>query len=200
MCGNPPQQMIDKSKKKAKFFNNYRIIRSPNSRLTTLSKNSASLYHAIFSERFPESMRNNEIHDKLNNDERQMVDFIKRCLQIDPNQRLTCEEAIRHDWFKDLLIETEKDIEKRIEEINFQALSSIEIKRHSKISGLHSSPHYEEQSPENVFHFRDEDDFNESKFSHINNNEPGFGRNNFKLINLLQDISVSPQKKCEEQN
>lgn len=46
-----------------------------------------------------------------------MVDFIKKCLQIDPSQRMTCEEAIRHDWFKDLLIETEKEIEQKIEDL-----------------------------------------------------------------------------------
>ena len=39
-----------------------------------------------------------------------MTDFIKHCLQIDPTQRMTCEEAIRHEWFKDLLKETEAEI------------------------------------------------------------------------------------------
>lgn len=99
--------MIDKCKKKTQFFNvneGYRIIRSPNSRLLSLSKNSASLYQAIFRERFPENMKFKEIEAKLSNDERLMVDFIRRCLQIDPTKRITCEEAIRHDWFKELLI------------------------------------------------------------------------------------------------
>lgn len=65
MCGNIPQPMIDKGSKKSQFFkveNGYKIIRSPNSRLVNLTKNSASLYHAIF-ERFPETMRNNEINE-----------------------------------------------------------------------------------------------------------------------------------------
>jgi dual specificity tyrosine-phosphorylation-regulated kinase 2/3/4 len=56
MCGNPPQYMIDKCNKQKKFFKvdeGYRVIRSPNSRLTTLTKNSASLYHALFNEQFP---------------------------------------------------------------------------------------------------------------------------------------------------
>lgn len=42
-----------------------------------------------------------------------MLDFIKRCLIIDPTKRMTCEEALRHDWFKDLIILSEKEIEGR---------------------------------------------------------------------------------------
>jgi serine/threonine protein kinase len=49
-------------------------------------------------------MKVNEILEKLTVEERMMADFIKRCLQIDPTKRITCEEAIRHDWFKRLLI------------------------------------------------------------------------------------------------
>ena len=41
---------------------------------------------------------------KLNDEERAMVDFIKRCIEIDPRKRMTCEEALRHTWFKELLI------------------------------------------------------------------------------------------------
>lgn len=47
-----------------------------------------------------------------------MVDFLKKCLQIDPSKRITCEEAIRHEWFKELLIDTEQDIEDKLREIN----------------------------------------------------------------------------------
>lgn len=46
-----------------------------------------------------------------------MVDFIRRCLQIDPTKRITCDEAIRHEWFKPLLIQTESEIEERIHEL-----------------------------------------------------------------------------------
>jgi serine/threonine protein kinase len=105
--------MIDKCSKKHKFFNvkDYRIIRSPQSRLKGFTKNQGTLYQALFSNRFPDTMKNAEIHDQLSEDERHMVDFIKRCLQIDPTKRLTCDEAIRHEWFKPLLIQTEKEIE-----------------------------------------------------------------------------------------
>ena len=83
MCGNPPQHMIDKCSKKTKFFNvkdGYRIIRSPISRLTGISKNQVTLYHALFPNRFSESMKTSEINEKLSEDERLMVDFIRRCL------------------------------------------------------------------------------------------------------------------------
>jgi dual specificity tyrosine-phosphorylation-regulated kinase 2/3/4 len=46
VCGNIPQSMIDRGKKKDKFFNvnnSYRIIRSKKSRLLSLSKGSISL-------------------------------------------------------------------------------------------------------------------------------------------------------------
>jgi serine/threonine protein kinase len=39
-----------------------------------------------------------------------MVDFIKKCLCFDPLKRMNCEEALRHDWFKDLLIKKENEI------------------------------------------------------------------------------------------
>ena len=47
ISGNPPQTMIDKAKKKDKFFNmnnGYKIKRSPKSRLVHLSKNSVNLH------------------------------------------------------------------------------------------------------------------------------------------------------------
>lgn len=59
-------------------------------------------------------MKNKDIESKLSQDERLMVDFIRRCLEIDPAKRITCDEAIRHEWFKELLIETEREIEERI--------------------------------------------------------------------------------------
>jgi hypothetical protein len=65
--------MIDKCSKKSQFFDvhhGYRIKRSPNSRLVTLSKNSASLYHAMFRHKFAENMKINEIIEFLTTEER----------------------------------------------------------------------------------------------------------------------------------
>ena len=46
LCGNIPQSMIDKGKKKDRFFNtknSYKIIRSKNSRLLNLSRHTVNL-------------------------------------------------------------------------------------------------------------------------------------------------------------
>jgi serine/threonine protein kinase len=51
LSGNPPQWMIDQGKKKSKFFNinnGYRIIRSKQSRLVSISKNTTSLAEILF--------------------------------------------------------------------------------------------------------------------------------------------------------
>lgn len=39
-----------------------------------------------------------------------MVDFIKKCLCFDPLKRMTCEEALRHEWFKDLMLQKEAEL------------------------------------------------------------------------------------------
>jgi serine/threonine protein kinase len=107
--------MIDKAKKKDKFFNNYRIIRSPQSRLVNMTKNSISFNQIIFrNHNYPDGTTNAEIENSLSTEEKQMLDFIKKCLQFDPKKRMTCEEALRHDWFKDLLMESEREIEFRL--------------------------------------------------------------------------------------
>lgn len=54
------------------------------------------------------SLNVDTFENSLSPEERSMLDFIKHCLNIDPNKRMTCEEAIRHDWFKDLSIKKEK--------------------------------------------------------------------------------------------
>ncbi len=83
ICGIPTQAMIDKGKKKEKFFSEkgYKIKRSEKSRLAHLSKNSVSFNQLIFrKKKFDEKMRNSEIVRNLTLDERNLSDFIKRCL------------------------------------------------------------------------------------------------------------------------
>lgn len=89
--------MIDKGKKKDRFFNisnGYRIKRSPLSRLVSIQKNSISLQQIIFKKKGydPKNI-------KINEDEKSMLDFIRKCLVIDPQERLTCNEALNHPWF-----------------------------------------------------------------------------------------------------
>lgn len=71
----------------------------------------------VFKNQFPDNLKPSEVQDFMSSDEINMMDFIKRCLSIDPNRRLTCDEAMRHDWFKDLLIYREKEIEQNILEL-----------------------------------------------------------------------------------
>lgn len=55
MCGNPPQHMVERCSKRAKFFNTLdgKMIRSPQSRLANInSRSQASLYQMIFPGRF----------------------------------------------------------------------------------------------------------------------------------------------------
>jgi serine/threonine protein kinase len=69
-------------------------------------------------------MRINEILDQLSSEEKVMMDFLKRCLEIDPKMRITCEEAIRHEWFKQLLISQESQIESRVKAMNSKSNKS----------------------------------------------------------------------------
>lgn len=92
--------MIDKGKKKDRFFNisnGYRIKRSPQSRLVSIQKNSISLQQIIFKKKGydPKNI-------KINEDERNMLDFIRKCLIIDPLERLTCNDALNHPWFSNV--------------------------------------------------------------------------------------------------
>ena len=72
ICGIPSQSMIDKGKKKEKFFGtNYKIIRSPKSRLAHLNKNSVSFNQLIFrKKKFSEGIRNSEIIRSLDEEEK----------------------------------------------------------------------------------------------------------------------------------
>lgn len=38
----------------------------------------------------------------LSHDEEMMVDFIKKCLTMDPLERIKCEEALNHPWLDDV--------------------------------------------------------------------------------------------------
>ncbi len=89
--------MIDKGKKRDKFFNvskGYRIIRSPKTRLIGLNKNSTSLLHIIFRQKFlnleqaqklggsptVDSDFYSQVLSSLSPSERNLLDFLKKCL------------------------------------------------------------------------------------------------------------------------
>ena len=77
--------MIEKGKKRERFFNvqnGYRIIRSKKSRLVALAKNSITLNQIIFRNKIPEKAEEyaQKLDTELSDEEKTMVDFIKRCL------------------------------------------------------------------------------------------------------------------------
>jgi dual specificity tyrosine-phosphorylation-regulated kinase 2/3/4 len=88
MRGPPPRYIIDKCKKKTKFYNveqNYQLIRSPKSRLQNITSVSpTAIYDSIFVDRFPDRMDIEDIEACLTKEERYLIDFIKRCLIMDP--------------------------------------------------------------------------------------------------------------------
>ena len=82
MIGKIPDQLIQRAKRKgAFFFADGRIKKSKQSRLAKLNRDEASIEHAL---------PKNEDPDFLN--------FIQKCLVLDPAERLTCEQALRHPW------------------------------------------------------------------------------------------------------
>lgn len=56
-----------------------------------------------------------------------MVDFVRACLHIDPSTRMQAEEALRHPWFRELLIQSEIEIDHR--EIEEQTTPNKGIKQ-----------------------------------------------------------------------
>lgn len=116
-CGMPPQLMIDQGKKKNQFFNiqdGYKIIRSKDSRLVHMSKSSVSLPQVLFRGKGLEEFNTQEIEKLLSPEEKSFLDLVRRCLEIDPYKRISCEEAIRHDFFKEDLIREEELMEKEM--------------------------------------------------------------------------------------
>lgn len=82
--GLPTNDMIDKAKKKSKFFDKERkLIKSKDSRLNGAKKKSYPLRSIID-------------HDP--NSEGEFMDFLERCLEIDPSKRITPDEALQHPW------------------------------------------------------------------------------------------------------
>ena len=43
-------------------------------------------------------MADQEILQKVDEKERHLADFVRRCLVIDPEERMTCEEALQHPF------------------------------------------------------------------------------------------------------
>jgi len=84
MVGLPSNDMIEKCKKKNKFFDkDGKLLRSRQSRLKGQSKKSYPLRRAVD-------------HDPK--EEGDYIDFLEKCLDLDPDRRLTPEQALDHPW------------------------------------------------------------------------------------------------------
>mmetsp|Transcript_22528 Transcript_22528/g.21684 ORF Transcript_22528/g.21684 Transcript_22528/m.21684 type:complete len:355 (-) Transcript_22528:344-1408(-) len=110
LCGDVPKHMIDLGKKKEKFFNvrkDYKMIRSMKSRLFSLSKETTTLTHIIFREKFMQQEAGQEegylkVMMSLSSEENLLLDFITKALKVDPKERMTCEEALNHPYFSEI--------------------------------------------------------------------------------------------------
>jgi len=96
LCGMPPDSMIDKSRKKDHYFDTdyspflieddeLGILRIPNTRT---------------------------LKEAVPCDDDEFIDFIMKCLEIDPETRFSASEAMEHPWirsaFKDPLSKQSK--------------------------------------------------------------------------------------------
>ena len=82
--GIPSQEMCNRAKKRNKFFDkNQKLIKSPVSRLGDVHKRSFPISKALYCENDPE-----------------FVNFVERCLEIDPALRMTPEEALKHAYLR----------------------------------------------------------------------------------------------------
>jgi len=81
--GMPPEEMINKAKKRKLFFNhNKQLIRSKKSRIPPgAADRSDTIRNALYSEYDPD-----------------FIDFIEKCLVIDPKLRFKPDQALRHNW------------------------------------------------------------------------------------------------------
>lgn len=83
--GMPPEEMINRCRKRRNFFDSSRkLIRSKRSGIPRGSRErSVPIRKAIFAE-----------------GDDDFIDFIEKCLIIDPKRRMTPEQGLRHPWIK----------------------------------------------------------------------------------------------------
>ncbi|GFO38508.1 dual specificity tyrosine-phosphorylation-regulated kinase 4 [Plakobranchus ocellatus] len=87
VLGIPPTPVMDQATRKRLFFDS-----KGNPRCITNSKGKK---RRVASKELPQAVKTSDAH---------FLDFIRRCLEWDPNHRLTPEEALQHDWIKEALV------------------------------------------------------------------------------------------------
>lgn len=90
ICGIPSTSMIDKSRKKEHYFDvDYSPYLIEDETLGIL--------------RIPESKR---LEDYVSCEDEMFVDFIRKCLELDPEVRMSASEAMEHPWIREGLVKT----------------------------------------------------------------------------------------------
>ncbi|XP_075913393.1 dual specificity tyrosine-phosphorylation-regulated kinase 2-like [Petromyzon marinus] len=92
ILGMPPKKMVDEAPNKTTYFD-------PEGLPYNLSKQVA-----------PGSL---PLHRALQGQHPQLVDFVRRCLQWDPNLRMTPEQALAHSWLQTTTTTTTRDTTRR---------------------------------------------------------------------------------------
>lgn len=104
ICGPPPEFMYEESSKFKKLFEmdeegRFQVIKSRHSRLQEIEElTTLTVDRVILKEKY-------DSPQKVTRDEREMIDFIKRCLVVDFTSRMTCEEASNHPWLRGVSFE-----------------------------------------------------------------------------------------------
>lgn len=83
MLGKPPKNLVDRGSRGKKFFHENYDLKLNSKSKSKLSPNKLSLARIL------------NTHDK------KFVDLIRRCLEWDPEKRITPKEALLHDWILD---------------------------------------------------------------------------------------------------
>lgn len=87
MCGMPPESMIDKSRKKDHYFDtDYSPFLIEDEELGIL--------------RIPSSRM---MKEAVPCEDEEFLQFISKCLEIDPETRFSASEAMEHPWLKNAL-------------------------------------------------------------------------------------------------
>jgi len=83
MLAPMPEHMKKRAKKQRKFYNRFgNLIPSAKSRIQSLhDEKGTSLPEALYSDDDPE-----------------FLDFVSRCLELEPEKRMSPEDALRHPW------------------------------------------------------------------------------------------------------
>lgn len=88
--------MIDRAKKRTKFFDKEgKIIRSKQSRVANTQKKSYPIKTAIYCDDDPEFIDFIEVKLIV-----LLNIYMQKCLEIDPDLRITPEQALKHPWLK----------------------------------------------------------------------------------------------------